>query len=385
MNNFTYYNPTKLIFGEGTIAEIGPEIPLDAKILITYGGSSAKRFGTLDEVKKALGNRVCIEFPGIEPNPEYTTLMRAVNIVKENNIDYILAVGGGSVIDGTKFIAAAARYSGNVWQMWSEQRPINDAVPYGCVLTIPATGSEMNSGAVISHHEQKIKISHRSPLLFPRFSVLDPTKSYTLPKRQVANGIIDAFIHVIEQYLTYPVYGKVQDRMAEGLLLTLIEEGPKAMVEPENYDVRATIMLSATLALNGLISVGVPQDWATHRIGHQITALYGLDHAQTLAIVLPALLHIEQEEKQTKLLQYAKRVWNIVDEEDDEMTINAAIRCTREFFESLGVPCQLSAYNLPESCIDEIIDSMVENQMLPIGEHSDIDELKLRRILSLAY
>lgn len=385
MNNFTYYNPTKLIFGEGTIAEIGQEIPLNAKILITYGGSSAKRFGTLDEVKKALGDRVCIEFPGIEPNPEYTTLMRAVKVVKENEIDYILAVGGGSVIDGTKFIAAAARYNGNVWQMWSEKRPIEDAVPYGCVLTIPATGSEMNSGAVISHHEQKIKISHRSPLLFPRFSVLDPTKSYTLPKRQVANGVIDAFIHVIEQYLTYPVYGKVQDRMAEGLLLTLIEEGPKAMVDPENYDVRATIMLSATLALNGLISVGVPQDWATHRIGHQITALYGLDHAQTLAIILPALMHVEQDEKHAKLLQYAKRVWNIVDEEDDEMTINAAIRCTREFFESLGVPCQLSAYNLPESCIDELIDSMVENQMLPIGEHEDIDEFKLRRILSLAY
>jgi NADP-dependent alcohol dehydrogenase len=384
MNNFDYYNPTKIIFGAHRIAELANLIPADAKILITYGGQSAQKYGTLDDVKSALGQRDYIEFGGIEPNPQYETLMKAVALVKQHNINFLLAVGGGSVIDGTKFISIAALYDGDAWDMWSNKKPVNRALPLGCVLTIPATGSETNTRAVVSNDTLKMKVGYHHTLFYPQFAILDPTKSYTLPVRQVANGVVDAFIHVIEQYLTYPVYNKVQDRFAEGLLLTLIEEGPKALTEPENYDVRATIMWSATLALNGLIALGVPQDWATHRIGHQITALYGLDHAQTLAIVLPALLHVQRDSKRLKLLQFAERVWGITDGDEQEK-IDRAIACTKAFFEQMGMVCLLSAYGIPESAIDDVTHSLEKMHHLPLGEHQDIDAIKVRRILSLCY
>lgn len=384
MNNFTYYNPTKIVFGEHSIKKLAQLVPDNARILITYGGESAKKYGTLDDVKQALGDRQFFEFGGIEPNPQYATLMKAVDVVKQQNIDYLLAVGGGSVIDGTKFIAAAASYQGDAWQMWQEKKPISQALPLGCVLTLPATGSEMNAAAVVSNDEKHAKIGYHSPLLYPQFSILDPKKTYTLPTKQIANGVADAFVHVMEQYLTYPVYAKVQDRFAEGLLLTLIEEGPKALTDKENYDVRATIMWNATLALNGLIGVGVPQDWATHRIGHQITALYGLDHAQTLAVVLPALMSVQRETKRLKLLQYAERVWHITTGSDEER-INQAIEKTQQFFEDLGIATRLSAYGIPESGIDKIIDSLESLNHLPLGEHNDIDATKVRKILSLSY
>ncbi len=384
MFNFDFYNPTRVLFGVDRIADIGKHIPENARVLITYGGGSAKKYGTLDEVQAALGDRVTFEFGGIEVNPHFDTLMKAVDIIKENKIDFLLAVGGGSVVDGTKFIAAAALYEGDIWPLWSQRQPLADALPLGCVMTLPATGSETNHVAVVTHTALGQKSGYSDPLLFPQFAVLDPTKTYTLPVTQVANGVVDAFIHVIEQYLTYPVYGKVQDRFAEGLLLTLIEEGPKALTDPEIYDVRSAITWSATLALNGLIAVGVPQDWATHRIGHQLTALYGIDHAQTLAILLPSLLQVQRESKKDKLLQYAERVWNIIAGSDDSR-IDAAIDKTREFFELMGLKTQLSAYGQPKSAIDEILSNLQRFNMLPMGERSDIDLERAKEILMLSY
>ncbi|WP_409307275.1 iron-containing alcohol dehydrogenase [Pectobacterium sp. B1J-3] len=383
MNNFEYYNPTRILFGQEKIANITQHIPENAKVLITYGGNSAQKYGTLDEVRTALGKRDYIEFGGIEANPHVDTLMKAAELAKEKNIDFLLAVGGGSVVDGTKFIAAAV-YHHDTWDTWIKKRPITKALPLGCVMTLPATGSEMNATAVVSNTELGVKAGYNHPLLFPKFAVLDPKKSYTLPERQVANGVVDAFVHVIEQYLTYPVYGKVQDRFAEGLLLTLIEEGPKALSDPQNYDVRATITWSATLALNGLIGAGVPQDWATHRIGHQLTALYGLDHAQTLAVLLPALLHVQKEKKHQKLLQYAERVWQLTEGNADQR-IQQAINKTREFFELMGLKTHMRDYGLSEDAIEEMIVSLNEFNILPQGEHQDINESVAREILRLSY
>ncbi|HRV45364.1 MAG TPA: iron-containing alcohol dehydrogenase, partial [Smithellaceae bacterium] len=317
MNNFTFYNPTKILFGEGRIQDIAEEIPKEAKILMTYGGGSIKRNGVYDEVREALRGFAMEEFGGIEPNPTFETLMRCVEAARENQTDFLLAVGGGSVIDGTKFIAAAVFHEGDPWEIVASYgKKAKRSLPFGTVLTIPATGSEMNNGAVVTNRALNAKLPFMHASLFPKFSVLDPTKTYTLPPEQIGNGVVDTFVHVTEQYLTFPVNGKLQDRFAEALLLTLIEEGPRALAEPKNYDVRANLMWCATLGLNGLISVGVPQDWATHMIGHELTALRGLDHGKSLAVVLPVLLKMRAREKKDKLLQYAERVWGITAGED---------------------------------------------------------------------
>lgn len=345
MQNFTLHTPTKVLFGTGQIAQLTQEIPADARILITYGGGSIKQNGVLDQVHQALKGFDFLEFGGIEPNPTYETLMKAVELCRTEGINFLLAVGGGSVLDGTKFIAAAVNYPQDPWHILETTgRDITEALPMGSVLTLPATGSEANNGAVISRRSTGDKQHFFSPHVQPLFAVLDPVVTYTLPPRQVANGVVDAFVHTIEQYLTYPVDAKVQDRFAEGLLLTLIEEGPKALKDPENYNVRANIMWSATMALNGLIGAGVPQDWATHMLGHELTARHGLDHAQTLAVVLPALLVAKKQQKRAKLLQYAERVWGLREGSEDQR-IDAAIEATRHFFESLGVATRLSAYN----------------------------------------
>lgn len=383
MYNFNYFNPTRILFGQGRIAEIDRHIPADARVLITYGGQSAEKYGTLAEVRQALGQREVVEFGGIEANPHVDTLMRATQLAQEKNVNFLLAVGGGSVVDGTKFIAAAF-YHDDVWEHWVNKTPLHNALPVGCVMTLPATGSEMNATSVVSHVELGAKVGYNHPRLFPQFAVLDPEKSYTLPVRQVANGVVDAFVHVIEQYLTFPVYGKVQDRFAEGLLLTLLEEGPKALATPENYDVRATITWSATLALNGLIGAGVPQDWATHRIGHQLTSLYGLDHAQTLAVLLPSLLYVQRNNKQEKLLQYAERVWQITDG-DDASRVLSAIDKTRAFFELMGLKTRMRDYDLPQDAVEAIISNLKTFNLLPQGERKDIDEAMAREILTLSY
>ena len=372
MLNFTFYNPTKILFGEGRIKDLAGEIPKELKVLVTYGGGSIKRNGVFDEVKAALQGYELMEFGGIEPNPTYETLMKCVEMVRKNRIDFLLAVGGGSVIDGTKFIAAAALYEGEPWEIVKTfGKKVTGALPFGTVLTLPATGSEMNNGAVITYRALNTKLPFAHPALFPVFSILDPAKTYTLPPEQIGNGVVDTFVHVMEQYLTYPVNGKLQDRFAEGLLLTLIEEGPKALADPENYDVRANLMWCATLGLNGLISAGVPQDWATHMIGHEITALRGLDHGKTLAVVLPAMMKIRSEEKKEKLLQYAERVWGIKTG-DDLTRIEAAIKKTREFFESVQVPTRLCDYRIGADIIPAVVEQLKAHGMIKLGEKRDV-------------
>ncbi len=384
MQNFQFYNPTKIVFGTGKVTALSSLVPADARVLILYGGASAKKTGTLDEVKAALGSRAVHEFGGIEPNPTYETLMRAVEQVRREKIDFLLAVGGGSVIDGTKFVAAAATFDGEPWDILLQRgNNVQSALPFGSVLTLPATGSEMNNGGVITRKATHTKLAFSSSLVFPQFSVLDPTKTYTLPSRQIANGIADAFVHTVEQYLTYPAQGLAQDRFAEGLLQTLIAIAPKALAEPADYDARANLMWTATLALNGLIGAGVPQDWATHMIGHELTALYNIDHARTLAIVLPSLLKVQRATKRAKLLQYADRVWHIASG-SEEQRIDEAIDKTRAFFEGLGIKTRLSGYELGREAVDAVVGQLKAHGMTALGEHKDITPEVSRAILEAA-
>jgi NADP-dependent alcohol dehydrogenase len=383
MFNFIFHNPTKILFGKGQIAAISGEIPADSKVLVTYGGGSVRANGVLDQVLSALSGRPVFEFGGIEPNPSYETLMGAVEVIRQKNVDFLLAVGGGSVIDGTKFLALAPFASGDPWKILSERQQVRRALPLGCVLTLPATGSEMNSGAVITNVAEQAKLVFSSPLTFPRFSVLDPTTTFTLPPRQVANGIVDAFVHVLEQYLTYPVAAAVQDRYAEGLLLTLIEEGPKTLAQPENYDARANLMWAACQALNGLIGAGVPQDWTTHMIGHELTARFGLDHARSLAALLPATLSVRREAKREKLLQYGARVWGLIAGTEAER-MEGAIAATRRFFESLGVPTRLSDHAIGAESIPDLVAALGSHGMKTLGERRDVTLEVSRRILEAA-
>ena len=386
MLNFEFYNPTRILFGTDKIPELARHVPADARVLLLYGGASAQKTGTLDEVKAALGARAVFEFGGIEPNPTYETLMRAVEQVKRDGIDFLLAVGGGSVIDGSKFVAAAACFDGEPWDILLKRgRNISRALALGTVLTLPATGSEMNSGAVVTRQATQTKLAFSSPHCFPLFSVLDPTKTYTLPRTQIANGIVDAFVHTVEQYLTYPVQGRVQDRFAEGLLQTLIEIAPAALAEPPDYDSRANLMWTATLALNDLIGAGVPQDWATHMIGHELTALYGIDHARTLAIVLPSLLQVQRGSKRAKLLQYGERVWGICsDSGSEDARIDQAIARTRGFFEGVGIGTRLSDYGLGTEAVDAVVAQLTAHGMVALGEQRSITPEVSRAILLAA-
>jgi NADP-dependent alcohol dehydrogenase len=380
MNNFIFHNPVKLIFGEGQISRLSQEIPQNARIMMTYGGGSIFRNGVYEQVKSALAGRQVVEFGGIEPNPRYETLMKAVEIIRSQNLDFILAVGGGSVVDGTKFIAAAVPYRGDAWDIPAKGAKIKEAIPFGCVLTLPATGSEMNANSVISHEALKDKKAFAHPLLYPKFSITDPATTFSLPPAQVANGIIDTFVHTTEQYLTYPVNAPLQDRLAESILLTLIEEGPKAMAVPRDYPTRANIMWCATMALNGIIGLGVPSDWATHMIGHQLTALHGLDHAVTLAIVLPGVLRVMQHGKKEKLMQYADRVWGIKNLPQDE-AIEEAITRTDVFFRSLGVNTSLTAYGIRPADIDAIVDRFQGPPASRLGERGLIGPAEIKNIL----
>jgi NADP-dependent alcohol dehydrogenase len=383
MFNFSYQNPTRIVFGQGQIKELAKLVPANAKILLTYGGGSIKQNGVYQQVMQALEGFEVLEFSGIEPNPSFETLLKAVEIVKEQGITYLLPVGGGSVIDGTKFIAAAVAYAGDPWDILTRKAKLTQAMPLGCVLTLPATGTESNGNSVVTRYSTQEKLSFASPLVYPQFAILDPTVTYSLPPRQVANGVVDAFVHVMEQYMTYPVNAPVQDRFAEGLLLTLIEQGPLALSDPQNYDVRANVMWAATMALNGLIGQGVPQDWATHMIGHEITAVHGLDHAQTLAVVLPALLAEQRTQKREKLLQYGRRVWNL-QHADEERLIDEAISHTRAFFEQMGVPTRLADYGIKAEAVDELVNKLEQHQLLKLGEHGDITLAVSRKILQTA-
>ena len=381
MENFSFHNPVKILFGKGQIANIGAEIPVGARILMTYGGGSIRKNGVYDQVKAALAGRTLLEFGGIEPNPRMETLLRAVELIRAEKVDFLLAVGGGSVVDGTKFIAAAVPFPGDPWDILTKGAPVTAAVPFGVVLTLPATGTEMNSFAVISRETTHEKFAFGSPLVYPKFSVLDPETTFSLPRQQIGNGIVDAFVHTLEQYLTYPAGAALQDRMAEAILLTLIEEGPKTLANPSDYESRANFMWCATMALNGLIAAGVPQDWATHMIGHEITALHGLDHAQTLAVVLPRLLAVKRDTKREKLLQYGDRVLGIRSGDPQER-IEAAIQATRRFFESVGVATDLAAYHLTAEALAPIPERFRKRGTV-LGERQDIDAGVVKKILEV--
>jgi NADP-dependent alcohol dehydrogenase len=382
MNNFEFYNPTKLIFGKGQIQKLKEYLPKKAKILLIYGGGSIKKNGVYDAVKQNLSEHNFVEFGGIEPNPQFDTLMKAVSIVRTEKIDFILAVGGGSVIDGTKFIAAAANYKKDPWDILEKRVSIQRAIPFGTILTLPATGSEMNSFAVISKGDEKLSFGH--PLIYPKFSILDPEITFSLSERQLSNGIVDAFVHTTEQYLTNNINTPIQDRFAEGILLTLIEETYKIMNLNKDYESRANLMLSATMALNGLIGIGVNQDWATHQIGHELTALYGIDHARSLAIILPSLLRIQKETKKDKLIQFASRVWKIPMNNPNAM-IEKAIQMTEDFFESLGVATKLRLYKIPKQDFPKITDAISKHFSGSLGENQDLNESKILQILEAAY
>jgi NADP-dependent alcohol dehydrogenase len=383
MLNFDFINPTRILFGAGQIAALAHLVPAGARVLMLYGGGSIHHNGVHAQVRGALAGHQVTEFGGIEPNPTYETLMRAVDVVRAARIDFLLAVGGGSVIDGTKFVAAAARHEGDPWDLIAKRQPIEAAIPFGTVLTLPATGSEMNAAAVVTRAATHEKRSFYSRQVFPRFSVLDPTVTYTLPARQIGNGVVDAFVHIVEQYLTYPVNAPVQDRFAEGLLHTLVEQGPLTLANPHDYDARANVMWCATLALNGLIGAGVPSDWATHMVGHELTALYNLDHAQTLAVVLPGMLRVRRAAKHAKLLQFAQRVWGLAEGSEDER-IEAAIARTERFFEQMNVATRLSAYGLDRGAIDAVVAALGAHGMCALGEHHDVTPETSRRALELA-
>lgn len=386
MQNFEFHNPTRVIFGKGQIAALAKHIPATARVLMLYGGGSIKANGTYEEVRAALAGHTVLEFAGIEPNPKYETLMQAVELIHREQIDFLLAVGGGSVVDGTKFVAAAAVYDGDAWDILKiGGKVVKGALPFGAVLTLPATGSEMNSASVISRAATQEKRAFMSPHVYPRFSVLDPAKTLTLPLRQVGNGVVDAFVHTTEQYLTYPANAPVQDRFAEGLLQTLLELGPQVLERPQDLEVRANIMWTATMALNGLIGVGVPQDWATHGVGHELTALFGLDHAQTLAIVLPGILQVRRDAKRGKLLQYAERVWGLgASQGSEDERIDAAIANTRAFFEQMGVPTRLSGYGLGAEAIEATVNALQAAGLTGLGEHRDITPSDVRQALQLS-
>ncbi|PKH01175.1 NADH-dependent alcohol dehydrogenase [Psychromonas sp. MB-3u-54] len=382
MDNFTFFNNTRIHFGQGQISKITSEIPKDKKVLVLYGGGSIKKNGVYDQVKAALADHNWSEFSGIEPNPKYDTLLKAVAIIKAENFDYLLAVGGGSVVDGTKFIAAACKFEGaDPWDILETKAAVNCALTLGCILTLPATGSESNGNAVVMREHDKLAFN--SPLVCPAFAILDPTTTLSLSPRQSANGVVGAFVHVMEQYLTYPVNAKVQDRFAEALLLNLIEEGPRVLKTPDDLSVRSNLMWSATQALNGLIGAGVPQDWTSHGIGHELTGHYGIDHARSLSIILPAVMNICRIEKEDKLLQYGERVFAITEGSIDQR-IDQAIAQTIHFFTIMNVPTTLNHAGLERASIEVLLKSLKKHGMVALGEKGNNDLSRSRKILEAA-
>lgn len=380
MNNFEFQNPTKLIFGEGTIAKLAKNIDKSKKILMTCGGGSIKKNGVYDQVKAALEGYNVTEFWGIEANPDYATLMKAVEICKTEGIDFLLAVGGGSVIDGTKFIAAASLYEGDPWAFLSGAATIQKALPLAAVLTLPATGSEMNGNAVISRREIGEKMAFGSKHTYPQFSILDPNALRSLPPRQVANGIVDTYIHTFEQYMTFDNKTMVMDRWAEGLLQTLVALAPSLMAGNADYQTYANYMLTATMGLNGFVAMGCVEDWSTHSIGHELTAMHGLDHGATLAIVWPGVARVMKEYKMEKLVQYGERVWGITEGTTDERA-EKAIQATEEFFKSVGMKIKLSDHNIGRETIRRIVQRFKERNWA-LGEFGRVTPEKTEEILN---
>ncbi len=378
MQNFVFHNPTKVAFGKGSIAKI-PKLMPKSKVMLMYGGGSIKKNGIYDQVIEQLRDYEYCEFSGVEANPEFNTLCKAIELAKDEKVNFILAVGGGSVVDGAKFVAASVEFEGDPWDILAKGARVKSAIPLGCILTLPATGTETNANSVVNHSEKGKKLAFASEHVRPQFAILDPEVTYSLPDRQLSNGIVDAFVHVIEQYLTYPVNATVQDRFAEGILLNLIDIGPQVLSN-KDYEVRANLMWNATQALSGLIGVGVPQDWSTHTIGHELTALYGLDHAVTLAIILPRLMHHQREQKREKLLQYAERVWGL-SRYDEDSAIDLAIEKTELFFRDMGINTKLSEHGIDESVAEKVQGKLEDNGFMKMGEHQDITPKHAREIV----
>lgn len=388
MLNFEYYNPTRIVFGKDQLGRL-PELLHEHganNVLIAYGGGSLENTGTLDAIKKVLGGFEVSTFNGIEANPEYTTLMKAVELCKERNIDFIIAAGGGSVIDGVKFITGAVKYKGDPWDVLEKKEGCNfeEALPFGTVLTLPATGSEANSGAVINRSEIKEKRVMGGPMFFPKFSFCDPIQVSTLPKKQIANGIIDSYVHTLEQYITYQTGNHLQERQAEAILTTLLEIAPGVVSDPSDYVMASNLMWCSTHALNGNLRCGVPTDWATHMIAHELTAHFGIDHAQTLAIIGPRLYEHQFEVKKDKLAQYGKRVWGLIGE-DVEIAKEAIIK-TEEFFHSLGVKTHLSEYGVDTNGFADIVANTFEQRgWIEMGENKAIGPKEVKEIVTAAY
>lgn len=387
MLNFEFKNPTKILFGKGEIAKISNEIPKESKILMIYGGGSIKSNGVYDQVKEALKEHDLHEFGGVPANPEYEVLVNALNFIKENNINYLLAVGGGSVIDGVKFLSAAANYDGEPWEIL--KKPVRtfegEGMPFGTILTLPATGSEMNSGYVISRRETNEKLSSGGPGLFPQFSVLDPEVIKSIPKKQIANGIADAYTHVLEQYMTAPSSADLQERIAESILISLQNAAPKVMSNDFDYDAAGNFMWCCTMALNGLIQKGVITDWAVHAMGHELTAYYGIDHARTLAVIAPSHYRYNFEAKKGKLAQYAERVWGITEGSTEEKAEQAIVKL-EEFFQSLEIQTKLSDYT-PDftGTAERVQQAFTERNWLGLGEHKNLTPRDAFKIVEMSY
>ena len=386
MNNFEFKNPTKIIFGKDKIANLAKEIPANAKILMLYGGGSIKSNGIYDQAKNALSAFEVVEFGGIPANPEYAVLLEALQIIKTQKITFLLAIGGGSVIDGTKFLSAAAVYEGETpWEILTGGKPILKGMPFGAVLTLPATGSEMNSGFVLTRKETKEKLASGGPALYPQFSILDPQVVSSIPQKQIANGLADAFTHVLEQYMTYPSDSLLQDRFAESILQTLVEVAPAIQKNASDYNAASNFMWSCTMALNGLIGQGVPQDWAVHMMGHELTALFGIDHARTLAIIAPSHYRYNIETKKDKLVQYAERVWGVTEGTTEEKA-KAGIDKTEDFFHSLGIKTKLSEYTSDYSGTAEIVSKrFTDRGWLGLGEHHKLAPADAAKIIEMSY
>ncbi len=382
MQNFTYQNAVKIVFGKDSIAQLPELLPQNLKIMITYGGGSIKKNGVYDQVVKALKGFDFVEFGGIEANPQFETCMKAVEIIKKENVSFLLAVGGGSVLDGTKFIAAAVEYKGDAWDIPTGKVTVETALPLASIMTLPATGSEMNGNSVISRKEIGEKRAFASEFVYPKFSILDPVTTFSLPKRQTVNGIVDTFVHVCEQYMTYDVNTPLQDRQAEAILHTVIEEAPKVLKDPNDYDARANIMWSATHGLNLAISCGVVMDWSTHMIGHELTAAFGLDHGKSLAVIMPSVFRYKADKKGDKLVQYANRIWGITEGSKEEIIEKAVVK-TVEFFESIGMKTKLSDYGIEvKDCKN--IPAVFEKRGVVLGEHSDIKPQDVDKIIAMS-
>lgn len=390
MKDFEIFHPVHILFGRNSINQLREQIPEKARILLTFGSGSIKRNGIYEIILDQLKDYQTVEFGQILPNPDFDHLVKGIKLAREKEINFILAVGGGSVIDGSKFIAAGINYDGDLWDLLRQsdgfihQNPsIANTVPLGVVLTLSAAGSEWNCGGVISRYKTHDKLPFLNTAGFPKFSILNPEFTFSVSLKQTANGIVDALIHICEQYLTHLQAAPLQDRLSEALLLTLIEEGPKALIDPHNYEVRSNLMFSATLALNGLIGSGVVQDWSSHLIGHVVTALHGLDHGESLAVIYPALLEIMIEKKETKIAQFGRRVWGL-EIEDNRKAAQEAIQQMRKFFEKLGIRLHLSDYGVIESDLDQIVEKLEQYGQMPLGENADINSEQVRKILQLA-